>query len=74
MNWHWKVRIHNASGHYGMAQFSTGRELRCVDEAQDFYFTLTGCKMLLEGMSEHPFENVPDLCEVFNILWKETST
>jgi len=33
----------------------TSKELCEIDIIQDFYQTLTGCKMLLEGMSEIPF-------------------
>lgn len=39
-----------------MTQVETDRGcLHEIDVIQDFYFMLTGCKMMLEGMSETPF-------------------
>lgn len=70
MNWFWKVRIYNNGGCYGHAQIITGRALREIDTIQDFYKTLTGCKMLLEGMSEHEFEGVNTIQKTFDVLWE----
>lgn len=71
MNWYWKVRIYNTQGQYGVGWLKTGRDLREIDTIQDAYFTLTGCKMLLEGMSEEPM-NSPLLTPIdnaFAIIW-----
>lgn len=68
MNWYWKVRIYSPNGQYAFTQVKTNRDLREIDAIQDFYFELTGCKMLLEGMSEAPF----DIHNNFNIIWKQT--
>jgi hypothetical protein len=71
MKWYWKARIyHPDSGHYGICQFETERVLNDIDVVQDFYFVLTGAKMLLEGMSEQPFENVLSAEECFRLLFK----
>lgn len=70
MKWHWKVRIYHTSGHYGIGQFATERDLRAIDTIQDFYQTLTGMHMVLEGMSEHPYEGVKELQHVFDLIWR----
>lgn len=69
MLWHWKVRIYNESGHYGVGQFSTVQKLEHIDLLQDFYYETTGCKMILEGMSAHKWAAVPPLEHVFHLLW-----
>ncbi len=74
MMWHWKVRIHNATGRYWHGQIQTGRDLREIDGIQDFYFALTGCKMLLEGMSEAPFDGTDPIGKSFRGLWSTNGT
>ena len=69
MNWYWRVRIYNYEGHYWHAQVVTRRELRQIDDIQDFYANLTGCKMLIEGMGETKFEGVALPQEAFKGLW-----
>lgn len=73
LNWFWHVRIYNKSGGYWHGQIVTGRNLQEIDGIQDFYRTLTGCKMLLEGMSEREFEGVSFIQESFEGLWKQPS-
>lgn len=73
MLWYWKVRIHNKDGHYWHGQVTTGRDLKEIDAIQDAYWMLTGCKMLLEGMSEREFENTVTLQEAFDGLWMQRS-
>ena len=68
LKWYWKVRLYNTKGQYGHACVVTERVLGDIDLIQDFYKELTGCKMLLEGMSEAPFScSYPEV--VFNLLW-----
>lgn len=71
MNWWWKVRIHDSKGNYWYGQVCTARDLKEIDAIQDFYFVLTGCKLLLEGMSETEFEGVDLIQDAFKGLWKE---
>lgn len=73
MHWYWHVRIYNKRGNYWHGQVVTGRDLQEIDGIQDFYFVLTGCKMLLEGMSEREFEGVAPIQESFEGLWREPS-
>lgn len=70
MKWYWRVRIYNQKGDYWHGQVVTGRDSQEIDIIQDFYRTLTGCKMLLEGMSEQPFENVCSIQVAFEGLWR----
>jgi hypothetical protein len=70
MNWYWRVRIHDKDGNYWHAQITTSRNLREIDAIQEFYAILTGCKMLIEGMSEQPDENLGCIQDAFNGLWK----
>lgn len=77
MHWWWHVRIYNKAGNYWHGQICTDRNLREIDAIQEFYHTLTGCKMLLEGMSEREFEGVSLIQESFEGLWctpQHTST
>jgi hypothetical protein len=74
VSWWWHVRIYNKEGHYWHGQICTGRDLKEIDGIQDFYFTLTGCKMLLEGMSEREFEGVSLIQESFEGLWCKPSS
>lgn len=69
MFWYWKVRIHDTNGHCWHGQVATGRDLEEIDALQDAYYALTGCKMLLEGMSEREDENTGTLQEAFAGLW-----
>jgi len=72
MHWHWKVRIYNSAGAYGIGQIAVARDLAAIDCIQDFYKALTGHKLLLEGMSEQEFAGVKPIREVFEILWTTT--
>lgn len=56
MKWYWKVRIYRDNGDYYFGQIVTNQVLIEIDTIQDFYLNMTGCKMLLEGMSESPFD------------------
>jgi hypothetical protein len=70
MKWYWKVRIYDARGHYWPAEIATNRTLQEIDDFQDFYKMLTGCKMLLEGMSEEPSDAaIATIQEAFEGLW-----
>lgn len=69
MHWYWHVRIYNKAGRYWHAQITTGRDLKEIDGIQDFYWTLTGCKMLLEGMSEQENSNLSGIQDAFAKLW-----
>lgn len=69
MMWFWRVRIYNDDGDYWHAQVATGRNLSEIDGMQEFYNTLTGCKMLLEGMSEREHDDLAPLQESFKGLW-----
>lgn len=69
MKWFWMVRVHNRDGMYWHGQIETGRELREIDTIADFYFALTGCKMLIEGMSEVAFVNISAIGDAFAGLW-----
>lgn len=68
--WNWKVRIYNTAEMYGVAQLVTERDLHDIETIQEFYMNLTGHKMVIEGMSEQPYENIPFINGVFNTLWK----
>ena len=70
MYWWWKIRIYRPDGHYAICQVKTVRSLHDIDVIQDFYHELTANKMLLEGMSETPFEGVIDLAKAFGTLWE----
>jgi len=69
VNWFWKVRIYNTAGNYWHGQIKTGRDLKEIDAIEDAYKLLTGCKMLLEGMSESEFAGVSQIQESFAGLW-----
>lgn len=69
MNWYWHVRIFNKEGKYWHGQIITDRNLREIEGYQDFYAMLTGCKMLIEGMSEQPNDNIGTIHEAFHGLW-----
>lgn len=70
MHWYWKVRIYNTAGDYAIVQIATPSSLRHIDIIEDFYKELTGCKMLFEGMSQQPYDNMLPLKEGFDIIWK----
>lgn len=55
MNYYWKVRLYRSDGNYWICQIKTGRNLQEINVIQDFYLSLTGAKMLLEGMAEEPY-------------------
>lgn len=69
MNWYWRVRIYNTESNYFYCQIMTDRVLSQIEAIQDFYATMTGCKILLEGMSERPFEGIITIQETFKNLW-----
>lgn len=69
MNWFWKVRIYDRDGHYWHGQIETGRDLAEIDAIQDFYKSLTGCKMLIEGMRDSRDPDVCSIGESFTGLW-----
>jgi len=70
MHWYWKVKIYNKDGNYWHGQICTGRDLKEIDGIQDTYYILTGCKMLLEGMSEREDPDVGSIQDAFASLWK----
>lgn len=69
MNWYWKVRIYRRDSQYYICQIKTARTLIEIDIIQDFYEEATGCKMLLEGMSEEPFKHIYTISEAFRACW-----
>ena len=69
MKWHWKVRLYRDNGDYYHANVVTDRDLEQINTIQDFYLAMTGCKMLLEGMSETPFV-CPSLPDAFSGCWR----
>lgn len=72
MKWHWKIRIYNNKGHYCIGQIATDCNLDLIDNIQDFYEGMTGCRMILEGMSEQPYDGVSELSHVFHCIWQDT--
>lgn len=70
MKFWWKIRIYNEAGQYGICQIETIEGTNEIDAYQDFYFRLTGCKLLLEGMSQVPFQCL-SLGEAFKMLWED---
>lgn len=70
MNWYWKIRIYATSGEYAICQIKTERDLAHIDTIKDFYELITGCKMLLEGMSEKQYDSVPMVWDGFKCLIK----
>ncbi len=56
MKWYWRVRMQSAKGTYCIVQIETAQNLDHISVIQDFYHSLTGCKMILEGMSETPYD------------------
>lgn len=75
MYWYWKVRLYKPDGNsYRHAQIRTARRLEEIDIRQNFYQELTGAKMLLEGMSEAPYEGFEDTpLDVFRKLLKDAN-
>lgn len=73
MMWYWRVRIHDKAGNYWHGQIATGRNLQEIDGIQDFYAILTGCKMLLEGMSDREDPNLALIQDAFEGLWCQRS-
>lgn len=71
---YWKVRIYRPDGHYAHGQITTDHDLQEIDIRQDFYYQLTGGRMLLEGMQQIPYEDVPALPKAFRTLWTETKS
>jgi len=69
MNWYWKVRIYNKAGGYWHGQIATAQNLQEIDSIKDFYEVLTGCKMLLEGMSEREDACTGSIQDAFEGLW-----
>jgi hypothetical protein len=70
MNWYWRVRIYNAKGNYGGTEIMTAQNLTEIATIKEFYETLTGCKMLIEGMSQKE-STISRLENVFRTLWTE---
>lgn len=68
MTKYWQVRIYNPNGDYGISQVSG--EMDDVMNIALFYYSLTGCKMLVEAMQQKPY-NVTPLSEVFYILYRK---
>ena len=71
MKWYWKVRIYRPDGHYGVGQVETSRNLTHIDTIQNFYLALTGCKMILEAMSENPFVGFSSIHHIFKTLYED---
>lgn len=71
MNWYWTVRIYRLDGHYAHGWVKTDRTLDAINTIQDFYQSLTSCKMLLEGMSEQQPSSIPNIADAYWSLWKE---
>lgn len=69
MKWHWKIRIYNSRGHYAIGQIALDKKLELIDSFQDTYEAMTGCRCLLEGMSERPHEGVEELVVAFKAIW-----
>jgi hypothetical protein len=69
MKWYWKVRIYRPDGRYVQCEVVTPQELCHIDKWQDYYLELTGCKMLLEGMSEQSWAGLPTITNGFSKLW-----
>jgi hypothetical protein len=69
VKWFWKVRLSHPNGQYWYAQVETERVLSDIGVIQDFYEQLTGCKMILEGMKERPFEEYDPLAHAFASLY-----
>lgn len=59
MKWYWKVRCYRPQGDYYICELETERRLEQIDVIQDFYLAFTGCRMILEGMSEESFKIAP---------------
>ena len=55
MKWYWKARIYSTDGLYAFVSIETDRDLKQIDIIQNFYKSLTKCKMIIEGMSETPY-------------------
>lgn len=71
MKWYWEVRLYAPDGHYGHAVVATERQLVEIDIMQGVYRELTGCEMVIEGMSNSPpTEQVLTLNECFTLIWK----
>ena len=71
MNWFWRVRIYNSDDHYWRCQIETKNDLREIACIQEFYWKLTGCKMVLEGMSEKANSELATAHGAFAGLWKK---
>lgn len=71
MHWFWQVRIHNDNGDYCTIFVKTGRNLDEINAIQDFYLEMTGCRMLLEGMSEQePIRSKDNSLQPFHCIWR----
>jgi hypothetical protein len=69
MNWYWRVRIYKLNGDYAICQVETPRDLQCIKLIADVYETMTGCRMLIEGMAETKDEQKMSLGDAFKSLW-----
>lgn len=68
MKWYWKVRLYSPTGNYNTACAKTQPTLCEIAVVQSVYETLTGCKMVIEGMSEEPYD-APTLKDAFAATW-----
>ena len=73
MKWYWRVRIYDKGGNYWHGEIQTSRDLHEIDIIKDFYESLTGCKMLLEGMEEKSDEHIARIKDSFEGLWQPVS-
>lgn len=65
--YYWKVRLYRLDGMYCQCQVRTEPNTTDIDLLQDFYFRLTGAKMVLEGMSEEE-GTIMSLGQAFQML------
>lgn len=71
MNWYWKARCYRPGGDYCIIQIKTERTLYHIHSIQNFYLAVIGERMLLEGMSEEPYQNLKkeDYLYAFLLYW-----
>ena len=69
--WYWKVRMYRDDGCYYCASVETGRDLSEISVILRTYEDMTGCRMLLEGMKETPYDDgTPSLRYAFSSCWR----
>lgn len=69
MKYWWKIRIYNGLGQYAISQIETEEGTSEIDAYMDFYKALTGCRIMLEGMSQTKYECL-DIHAAFNVMWR----